>query len=119
MPQAYIKNVNVKNKYEFYIKTPSHKEFTEFVGTTMPISLLKEEQVKVYHEDERQQLEKTLDMYIRACGNAMRMKFSSDTQTLKATEKTKLCDKVNTNEGKKRSGPSAAIIIDISDDSSG
>ncbi|KZV37819.1 hypothetical protein F511_31472 [Dorcoceras hygrometricum] len=40
------------------------------MGTKMPISLLEEEQVKAYHEDERQHLEKTLDMYIRACGTA-------------------------------------------------
>ncbi|KZV47460.1 DNA ligase 1-like [Dorcoceras hygrometricum] len=48
-----------------------------------------------------------------------RMKLSSDPQTFKATEKTKICDKVDTLEGKTRTGPSAAIIIDISDDSSG
>lgn len=40
------------------------------VGTTMPINLLDEEQVKEYHEDERQQLQKTLDKYIRACERA-------------------------------------------------
>ncbi|KZV15904.1 hypothetical protein F511_14543 [Dorcoceras hygrometricum] len=50
--------------------------------------------------------------------NVKMMKFSSDTQTMKTTEMTKLCDKVNTYEGQKRFGPSAAIIIDISDDSS-
>ncbi|KZV52173.1 hypothetical protein F511_07128 [Dorcoceras hygrometricum] len=48
-----------------------------------------------------------------------RMKFSDDTTPLKTTELKTLCDKVNTNDGQKRRGPSAAIIIDISDDSSG
>ncbi|KZV35320.1 hypothetical protein F511_38942 [Dorcoceras hygrometricum] len=48
-----------------------------------------------------------------------RMKLCSEPQTFKASEKTKMCDKVDTLQGKTRPGPSAAIIIDISDDSSG
>ncbi|KZV20264.1 proton pump-interactor 1-like [Dorcoceras hygrometricum] len=52
--------------------------------------------------------------------NVKRMKFSDDTKTpLKTTEMKNLTAKVNTDDGQKRCGPSAAIIIDISDDSSG
>ncbi|KZV52016.1 hypothetical protein F511_10236 [Dorcoceras hygrometricum] len=49
-----------------------------------------------------------------------RMKFFDDTKTpLKTTKLKNLGDKVNTNDGQKRRGPLAAIVIDISDDSSG
>ncbi|KZV24150.1 respiratory burst oxidaseprotein D-like [Dorcoceras hygrometricum] len=48
-----------------------------------------------------------------------RMKVFSDPTSSKAREKTKICDKVDTLEGKTRTGPSAAIVIELSDDSSG
>ncbi|KZV21137.1 hypothetical protein F511_13203 [Dorcoceras hygrometricum] len=48
-----------------------------------------------------------------------RIKLASDPQTFKPTAKTKPCDKVDTLEGRTRPGSSAAIVIDISDDSSG
>ncbi|KZV42924.1 hypothetical protein F511_14486 [Dorcoceras hygrometricum] len=52
--------------------------------------------------------------------NVKSMKFSNDTKTpLKTTEMKNFSDKVNTDDGQKRCGPSAAIIIDISDDSFG
>ncbi|XP_073312563.1 U-box domain-containing protein 33-like [Primulina huaijiensis] len=51
-----------------HVHQPAQK--MPMLGTTMPISLLEEEQVKAYHEDERQQLQKTLDKYIRVCERA-------------------------------------------------
>lgn len=51
-----------------HVHQPAQK--MPMMGTTMPINLLEEEQVKAYHEDERQQLQKTLDKYIRACESA-------------------------------------------------
>ncbi|KZV16915.1 hypothetical protein F511_36743 [Dorcoceras hygrometricum] len=48
-----------------------------------------------------------------------RMKLFTDPTNFKAPEKTNICDKVDTLEGKTRCGRSAAIVIEISDDSSG
>ncbi|XP_073309245.1 U-box domain-containing protein 33-like isoform X1 [Primulina huaijiensis] len=48
-----------------HVHQPAQK--IPMMGTTMPISLLEEEQVRAYHEDETQQMQKTLDKYIRAC----------------------------------------------------
>ncbi|KZV42716.1 hypothetical protein F511_10424 [Dorcoceras hygrometricum] len=52
--------------------------------------------------------------------NVKRMKFSEETKIpFKTTDMKKLSAKDNTDDEQKRHGPSAAIIIDISDDSSG
>ncbi|KZV33106.1 U-box domain-containing protein kinase family protein [Dorcoceras hygrometricum] len=42
---------------------------------TMPISFLEEEQVKAFHDAERQQLQKSLDICIRAHGHAKKYNY--------------------------------------------
>ncbi|KAK4418621.1 U-box domain-containing protein 33 [Sesamum alatum] len=51
-----------------HVHQPAQK--LPMMGTKVPISLLEEHQVKAYHENERHEMNKILDKYVRTCDQA-------------------------------------------------
>ncbi|KZV19581.1 hypothetical protein F511_13467 [Dorcoceras hygrometricum] len=90
----------------------------------VPVVELSSDEEEVQHGDMRLCGRKTKPATLRfystvRLDSVKRMKLFSDPISSKAREKTKICEKVDTFEGKTRAGPSAAIVIELSDDFSG